>query len=202
MKIAIIGDMHGHLQALKMALAEIRTLDIDRMVNMGDIVNGSDDSDTCVDLIRAEECLSIRGNHDEYPSAHVSKANAEWLQALPTTVTLDGWVFTHINHREKQEYVKDEISAWNCFDETEHQYMCVGHTHFAALFECRGSNIPDTQELTPNSTVFQLDGQYRYLLVNPSLGYNRRLDRKPMYSILDTDAMTIELKPLDIEPIV
>lgn len=202
MKIAIIGDMHGHLQALQMALTEIRRLDIDRLVNMGDIVNGSEESDACVDLLRAEECISIRGNHDEYPSAHISPNNAEWLRSLPTTVTLENWVFTHINHREKQEYIKDEISAWNCFDETEHQFMCVGHTHIAALYECRGSNIPDTQERIPNSTVFKLDERYRYLLVNPSLGYNRRLDRRPMYSLLDTDALTIELKPIDIEPII
>jgi len=64
-RLAIISDIHGNLEALRAVLADIdRRDDIEKIVCLGDIVGYGPDPVECVELV-AERCeWSLLGNHD------------------------------------------------------------------------------------------------------------------------------------------
>jgi predicted phosphodiesterase len=66
MRLALLADIHGNLPALEAALAEIETLQPDRVVVAGDIVDGGPDSAACWRRVKALGCPVIRGNHERY----------------------------------------------------------------------------------------------------------------------------------------
>lgn len=69
MRTLVIGDIHGHLTALRAVLAEAAPRSDDRIVLLGDYVNGGPDSagvlDHVVELHRGLGAICLRGNHDD-----------------------------------------------------------------------------------------------------------------------------------------
>ena len=65
-KVAIISDIHGNLEALKTVLEDIKKRNITRIFCLGDIVAKGTHQQECVDLIRKNCEMVIRGNCDEF----------------------------------------------------------------------------------------------------------------------------------------
>lgn len=55
MRIAIISDIHGNLEALKTCLADIKKRNIDKIFCLGDILAKGCHAEECVKLVR-ENC--------------------------------------------------------------------------------------------------------------------------------------------------
>ena len=55
MKIAIISDIHGNLEALKSAFEDIESKNINKIFCLGDIIANGSHPKECIDLIR-EKC--------------------------------------------------------------------------------------------------------------------------------------------------
>ena len=55
MKIAIISDMHGNLEALKATLKDIEKRKVDKIICLGDIIAKCVHPKECIELIR-EKC--------------------------------------------------------------------------------------------------------------------------------------------------
>lgn len=83
MKIAILGDVHGNLQALHAVCDHVDRWAPDKVLVTGDIVNRGTRSPECYDLIQArcaqEGWMVTRGNHEEY----VIERGAPDAPALP-----------------------------------------------------------------------------------------------------------------------
>lgn len=65
-KIAIISDIHGNLEALKSVLEDIRERNISKIFCLGDIIAKGTHQQECVNLIKQNCEVIIRGNCDEY----------------------------------------------------------------------------------------------------------------------------------------
>ena len=63
-KIAIIADIHGNLEALKVVLEDIKKRNITRIFCLGDIIAKGTHQQECVDLIRKNCEIVLRGNCD------------------------------------------------------------------------------------------------------------------------------------------
>ena len=105
MRVAALCDVHGNLPALEAVLAELRSLDIDRIVCGGDVVAGPYPQD-CLDRLREVEAVFVRGNADresprapagtwEWLSAELDEPAHEFLRTLPISVSLDGVLYCH-----------------------------------------------------------------------------------------------------------
>lgn len=72
----VFGDIHGGLKALIQLVERIDLSENDRLIFLGDYVDGWSESaqviDFLIDLAQKQECIFIRGNHDVW--CH------EWLQ--------------------------------------------------------------------------------------------------------------------------
>ena len=66
MRIAVLADIHGNLEAFEACLARVDELDVDLTVIAGDLLNGAPDSLACWQLARDRGFPVLRGNHERY----------------------------------------------------------------------------------------------------------------------------------------
>ena len=64
MKIAIISDIHGNLEALKSVLRDINSCQVDKLICLGDTIGKGVNASTCIDLVRANCDVVLYGNTD------------------------------------------------------------------------------------------------------------------------------------------
>lgn len=68
-KTFVVGDIHGGLKALKQVLSKVPICQGDKLVFLGDYVDGWSESPQVIDFIMSlstlYECIYIRGNHDD-----------------------------------------------------------------------------------------------------------------------------------------
>lgn len=83
MRLAIIADIHGNLDALRAVLADARAQGAERIVVNGDVVNRGPDSVAALDTLLARDDVSFTlGNHDDLLRLwHARSADlpAEWF---------------------------------------------------------------------------------------------------------------------------
>lgn len=66
MKIAIISDIHGNLEALKATFEDINKKNVDKIICLGDIIAKGIHPKECIKLIKEKCDIVIQGNTDEY----------------------------------------------------------------------------------------------------------------------------------------
>jgi predicted phosphodiesterase len=64
MRIAILSDIHGNLEALEAVAIDLRAREVDRIVCLGDMIGYGPDPEGVVRLVRRLKCLAILGNHE------------------------------------------------------------------------------------------------------------------------------------------
>jgi predicted phosphodiesterase len=107
-KFAVLADIHGNSFALEAVLQDMKSLGVERAVNLGDFFSGPINAAETASLLMKHDFLSVRGNHDRYlieqrpsdmgPSDRVafdqlSKAHLQWIASLPPTRTVFDDVF-------------------------------------------------------------------------------------------------------------
>ena len=75
MKIAIISDIHGNLEALKTTLKDIEKRKADKIICLGDIIAKGVHSKECIELIKKNCEIVIQGNTDVYFSMEHKNIN-------------------------------------------------------------------------------------------------------------------------------
>ncbi len=82
----VIGDIHGALKALEQVIAQLDLQSDDRLVFLGDYVDGWSQSAQVIDYLIAlgkkQDCLFIKGNHDAWCESWLRDATPDttWLQ--------------------------------------------------------------------------------------------------------------------------
>ncbi|MFT3781167.1 MAG: metallophosphoesterase family protein [Nibricoccus sp.] len=161
MRIAIVADIHGNLQALHAALARIETMRPDTIVVLGDVVVGSPDSLACWELVKSLKCPVLRGNHERYVfDLGTERAPAEWntpqfgpvqfaakqlaavrqeLAALPTFFRLTeapDVLFVHGSLRSDTDLVfpyTSDAEIEPMFAGASERWLMRGHNHYAGV---------------------------------------------------------------------
>jgi putative phosphoesterase len=113
-KIAVIGDVHGNLQALEAVLKDAERRGCKVLLNTGDVLGYGADPEKVAKLLRSKPCISIIGNYDlkafrihehkdlwpgdkpkdkllafEWAYEHISPATRAWLKSLPQELRMD-----------------------------------------------------------------------------------------------------------------
>ena len=65
-KIAIISDIHGNLEALKAVLKNIKERNLEKIFCLGDIIAKGTHLHECINLVKDNCNLVLKGNCDEY----------------------------------------------------------------------------------------------------------------------------------------
>ncbi len=107
MKIAVFSDIHGNCLALETVLADIKQAGVDKLVCLGDVVQGGPQPGETLAIMRELVCPVVMGNTDD-------------------------WILTGTTAEAVTEFEK-EIREWTVsqLSETDLEFM----THFAPTVE-------------------------------------------------------------------
>lgn len=117
----VIGDIHGGLRALIQVLEKAKVVGDDRLVFLGDYVDGWSESAQLIgfliDLSQKQTCIFIKGNHDSWCQEWLatSNKNETWLQhgGKSTIESYEGFSNAEKQHHlqffeEMRDYYVDE----------------------------------------------------------------------------------------------
>lgn len=217
-RIALLSDVHGNLEALDGALADIARVGVDGVACLGDVVGYGPEPGACVERV-AEACdVVVRGNHDEAaltrkglakfnPSARLS---AEFASARLTTLqrsVMSSWgargellgvLLTHASFgRQEMEYVTTNASAARSFAGVDGSLMAVGHTHVPCAFTCPEGRVMGAEVRgypLPSGRTIALPSDRRVLLNPGSVGQPRDGNPDASWLLLDTVAWTAQVR--------
>ena len=213
MRLALMSDIHGNIQALDACLDHARAQRTDRFAFLGDLVGYGADPGAVVERLKPlleEGAIVLKGNHDEMavnPPAVVtnignstatwthSQLNASqraWLDALPLSAQFDKVLLVHASADgpELWRYVYDERAATASLDAATQtpgvHYVFGGHVHEQSLYY-RGSTS-SLMKFTPKPGVaVPVPPHRQWLSTVGSVGQPRDGKPESMYALLDTD---------------
>jgi putative phosphoesterase len=90
LKIGLFSDVHGNLTAFDAFLADLERRPVDRLVCLGDVVQGGPQPVECLERLRSLDCRVVMGNADWYvltgdpggePETELQRQVREWTAA-------------------------------------------------------------------------------------------------------------------------
>ncbi len=220
MKIAILSDIHGNLEAFREVLRDLEIVQPDRVVCLGDAVGYGPDPEAVVRLLQAHRIPSVLGNHEwalahplhlEWfnPSARLSlEKTAELLSpevrrtvtTWPTTLHVEGSLCVHgcppnSVTRYLFEVVPEELPG--LFSAYPEPLCFVGHTHQLRWVRWDGHQVTSGWI---RGEVLELHPADRYIINVGAVGQPRDGDNRAKYVVWDTEARTVRVHrvPYDI----
>ncbi|MBR6059712.1 MAG: metallophosphoesterase family protein [Victivallales bacterium] len=225
MKYAILGDIHGNLEALETVLAATRELGVDKYACIGDVVGYNANPKECLDILRGlgDDLIGVvKGNHDEYVSngqetigfnplaaaavewtrKQLGPDDLEWLHNLPYQRNLGNsdarFEIVHgtLDMPQNWGYIFDRFSAESSFQYQKFPVCFVGHTHVPLAFE-------KTEAMTAGGfyDFITIEKNRKYLINVGSVGQPRDGNNKAAFAVYSTDdgKVTLYRVEYDIE---
>ena len=202
MKTLLISDIHGNYEALR------KVIDLekwDKIYCMGDIVDYGPSNQECIDMVRKEADLVVRGNHDNAVAfgvdcgcgyeikdlsqevrkktvKDVSQESKEYLGNLPITENINDHLLVHASQNDLFKYLKPNTTEeeFEEFRDIEQNLVFLGHTHLPMDREINGRRF-----------------------INPgSLGQPRDEDTRASYVILEDGEITFHRMEYDMGSVI
>jgi len=214
MKLAVLSDIHGNLEAFIQSLDDIKRQKIDGIVNLGDAIGYGPQPEEVLNLLEKQGIPNILGNHElavldknlrdhfspqalralEQTLKFLTSASMRYLKYLPTYRKLEGALMVHgcppdsptdyLNHLSRSEI--REIFTANDFN-----IAFVGHTHRMML---AGYDGKDLQFDPMQQKIVQLKPEYRYIVNVGAVGQPRDGDPRAKYVIWDSDRKMLQIR--------
>ncbi len=213
MRLALLSDIHGNIQALDACLAHARAQRAQRFAILGDLVGYGADPCAVVDrimLLTEEGATVIKGNHDAmavnpppevktigdstaaWTHNQLSTAQLDWLNLLPYTDHQDTILLVHasVDGPELWRYVYDERGATASLDAAKEwpgvRYVFGGHVHEQTLYY-RGATSGLMKFIPQPGVAVPVPKHRQWLSTVGSVGQPRDGKTAAMYALLDTD---------------
>ncbi|MFC0904955.1 metallophosphoesterase family protein [Clostridium sp. MT-14] len=155
MKIAIISDIHGNLEALREAFSNIEKRKADTVICLGDLVGYGPYPNEVVEFIREKRILNILGNYDAavlekkfnyirnnrinefcmpWTAGELKEENRAYLKSLPGEIDLQFLdkkiCFVHGSTRSINEYLlENSREASEVMETFAGDVLVCAHTH-------------------------------------------------------------------------
>lgn len=206
MKIALLSDVHGNLEALQSTLAAIEDAGVDEIWSLGDVVGYGARPSACMTLLRDACTVLLSGNHDLVAAgvdsaegfSRSARVAVSWagqqltpeeraeLAGWPSTIERHGIGLAHASMMDPiWEYVVEpEIARANLDFQTQ-QITVVGHSHRALSW-----HLDDALRAGVNGTLrtdgdTQEFGDGKWILNPGSVGQPRDRDPRAGWLALD-----------------
>jgi predicted phosphodiesterase len=210
MRVAVLSDIHGNLEAFRTVLGRLADLQADRMVCLGDIVGYGAQPNECIEIVRSEKILAVLGNHDTRatgmeepddfnPTAaravlwtreQLTDQNREFLASLPREMAIENAFLVHGSIHDTDRYIftaRDVRDNFEMLGELSGPpLICFfGHTHLPVAVSA-GNGI---RQERGEKLLLVADSRY---LVNPgAVGQPRDGDPRAAFAVYDTDDRSV-----------
>jgi len=224
MRIAVISDIHGNLEAFGEVLADIDRYNVSNIISLGDNIGYGPEPNEVIRTIREHNIPSVMGNHEMVVTdrAHLEWFNPVARKSLQKTISLlsnesinficrmkffkifNGYRFVHGFPPDSATTYLFQISEEklrDTFEEMREKICFVGHTHELEIIGFDGKTITRTPM---HRGITFLHDQKQYIINIGSVGQPRDGDNNAKYVIWDTSNYHIEVRfvPYDIGKVV
>ena len=218
MRLAIISDIHGNLEALYKVLSDISARKVDGVACLGDCVGYGADPEAVVKIISRENIPAITGNHEEAvfddevlewfnPQARKAIIRTREMMSEKTMQEIKSWPGVMDFHGARcvhgfppdsvHMYLfeagdKNVVEAWG---QMNNKICFVGHTHALGMV----AFDEETVESHPLKKGTMLLDYRKYIINVGSVGQPRDGDNSAKYVIWDTSAWSIEVRYINYD---
>ena len=214
MKIVIISDIHGNLEALNKVLEHIDKLEEEkRVVCLGDIVGYGPNPAECFKIVESLTDKICLGNHEyaildkdfDYQMARYAREAIIWtrgilgkeireaISRIPIQIEEDNVLYVHASPDDpmRWKYITNARNAYSSLIETKHSLCFVGHSHIPGIYAYN--------ELRGNSNKATLSRDDKTIVNVGSVGQPR--DGSPMlsFAVFDDDNWSVEIIRLEYD---
>ncbi len=216
MRLLVLGDIHGNLEALTAVLKDAQRRGFDRAVSVGDVVGYGADPSACLALLRNLKAGIVMGNHDQAVTGGIpldtfnsyARQAVEWtarslpaeelafLKTLPFVIREKEYVVSHgtLHQPEEFRYLLTEAEAVASLAVLDHPVCFLGHTHMPVWVRAKDGDL----EISQTDAAPVEPG--RPVLVNVgSVGQPRDGDPRTVYCLYDTEKKLAVLHRLDYD---
>ena len=214
MKISIISDIHGNLEAFNEVLADIKKIGTDASICLGDMIGYGPDPEEVVSIIRELEIPTIMGNHEliivdpKYiewfnPLAResilktlpmLSKGSVDYISGLKTYAIHHGARFVHgVPPDSVITYLFqiEEPVFCDIFEKMKEKICFVGHTHKLEIVSYSGGAVI---RAPLKKGCLHLHADKKYIVNVGSVGQPRDTSNDAKYVIWDSTAGTLDVR--------
>ncbi|MBI5592822.1 MAG: metallophosphoesterase family protein [Deltaproteobacteria bacterium] len=220
MRIAVLSDIHGNLDAFREVLRDMDRFRVDQVICLGDMIGYGPEPEETIRLICERAIPCVMGNHEmavvkpqlqewfnpqaresiQKTKALLSSETLLYIHGLPSSRIIEGFQFVHgcpPNSPFIYLYQLSESSLIKIFQKSAERIIFVGHTHNLKLIRFDGHSVvknPLRQGIIP------LNAQDKYIVNAGSVGQPRDGNNAAKYVIADTLAHSLEVRfvPYDI----
>ncbi len=214
MKVVVISDIHGNLEALNKVLEYIDKLERDkRIVCLGDIVGYGPDPAECFKIVESLTDKICLGNHEDaildtsydYQINRHARESIRWtrgildeeikeaIKKLPLRIEEDNILYVHASPDDPMlwRYITNAGNAYSSLIEMKHSLCFVGHSHIPGIYSYRA--------LQRNSSKATLSKDDKTIVNIGSVGQPR--DGSPMlsFAVFDDDNWNVEIIRLEYD---
>jgi predicted phosphodiesterase len=205
----ILSDIHANWEALE-AVAADAAGSFDQTLCCGDLIGYGADPNICVEWVRANCALVVRGNHDKactglddlewfnpiareaalWTAQVLTAENANYARALPKgPLTVGGFQIVHGSALDEDEYVLGPAEAELAFAYMENRVEFFGHTHVQGGFLWNHSRAEILHRVAPRAgrQLLEIDPALAYMINPGSIGQPRDGDSRAAYAVYDAD---------------
>jgi len=223
-KVAIVSDIHGNLEALEQVLVDIRALEIERIICLGDIVGYGPNPKECIDAAMRFD-VNIMGNHEEailfeekMTNFNVKARQAinwqrsmlmepadnrnnhtrwDFIGTLQPKYEEGGNLFVHGSPRDPiHEYLFPAMAETLADDFNMFENVCfIGHTHIPGIF------TPELRHLSPEDADNKYQVMSKAIINVGSVGQPRDGNNQACYVVYEASESTVVFRrvPYDYE---
>ena len=215
MRCAILGDIHGNLQALEAVVADARDYGCAEFHVLGDVVGYNANPSECIEMVRGLPGASVLGNHDEavigdgdnaqfspmaaislqWTREHLSSEGKKWLDQLRPVRQIRRTTLVHatLDSPTSWAYIRTPSSAELSLSCQRTPLCFFGHTHVPGIFVQGGREVQCIDEgvqLPPDKKLFINAG---------SVGQPRDGDWRSAYMIHDEESGGLWLRRVEYD---
>jgi len=214
MKVIIISDIHGNLEALNKVLEYIDKLEGEkRVVCLGDIVGYGPDPAECFKIVESLTDNICLGNHEDavldtdydYQITTPARDAIRWtreildeeiketIKKLPLSIEEENILYVHASPDDPMlwKYISNTGNAYSSLIEMKHSLCFVGHSHIPGIYSYRS--------LQRNSIKATLSKDDKTIVNVGSVGQPR--DGSPMlsFAVFDDDNWDVKIVRLEYD---
>lgn len=209
MRYAIVSDVHGNFESLKIAMSMMEPED--RVISLGDMVGYGPNPNECVALLRDRCTHAVLGNHDlaatenygveyfndaareaiEWTQSVLNDDSRNWLNTLPYELRLPEFLLVHGAPVNYFEYVLDKRTAAAAFARTDAPLVFIGHTHIAEYWVQQADGGIGLKHMQ-NGGELVLEPDLRYIIDVGSVGQPRDLNPEASFVFYEPEKRRVE----------
>ena len=214
MRLAVVSDIHGNLEAFKQVLLDIDRCKVDGVVCLGDLIGYGPEPDQVVSLVRRKNIPAVMGNHElglvdkSYlgwfnqatqrslllTQELLSSDTLEFIQDMKSAMVFQGCRLVHGFPPESITTYLFNVSESECvraFLDMQEKTCFVGHTHVPEIVGYDGHKV---SRGFLHQGVRSLEDGNMYIINVGSVGQPRDGNNRAKYVIWDSSRQTIDLR--------